>query len=433
MYGNGRPLTKKQLVRLTLGLTILAWATQTLFAQWGFGAELTTNAPIAIHESAAGTTPAAAVGGGTPAVAPRSAPATGERFISARPLMPAGGTLEIRPEARVFGAEVRLKQIARWNERDSAFFEQAAELVITRLDGRTPYRVIDIELVRQVLLDAKVNIGLVRFAGTMSCNVSRSDAKPDPDAALAKWIDAKEQAVLFQDAPAGVPAATRPTAPSPSALTTSDAVTAVRTLRDVITDDLASRLNLPVDQLQLAFNGKDERLLNLCEPQFRFSLEGQRIRNLGDVTWTVTITSGDKSQKAIVTANARAWQWQATVARPVSARAPIMAADLEERRVLLDRLPEETPIRAEQAIGQQASRDLKPGMTLTGRMVESLPMVRNGQLVTVTSKQGAIRLKTVVRAMETGARGQRVRVKNEATNEMFDVVLTGPQEAEMGV
>ena len=39
MNHNGRPLTMRKKVQLLLGLTILAWATQTLFAQWSRGAE----------------------------------------------------------------------------------------------------------------------------------------------------------------------------------------------------------------------------------------------------------------------------------------------------------------------------------------------------------------------------------------------------------
>jgi len=35
---NPKRIGKRKLVQLILGLTILAWATQTLFQQWGFGA-----------------------------------------------------------------------------------------------------------------------------------------------------------------------------------------------------------------------------------------------------------------------------------------------------------------------------------------------------------------------------------------------------------
>ena len=422
-HGNGRPLTNKQLVRLSLGLTILAWATQVLFSQWGYGAEVATNA-------AASIAPAADSGGaGRPA-------ADAERFVAARPTLAVGATLELRSEATTVGPEVRLKQVARWSNRDAAFFEQAGELVLARLDAKRPYRVIDLAEVRKTLTDAGVNVGLVRFAGPTSVTVNRSDAKPaDPQTALAKWIDAKEKSAGPQVAEGDQAGDAGPVSAALVASPAKVEVTgkpAVRSLREVLTEDLSTRLNLPIDRLQITFNAKDERLLNLCEPQFRFDLDPQKVRNLGEVIWGVMLLAGDGSQRATIMATARAWQPQAVVNRPVSARAPITAADVVERRALVDRLPDEPLLALDQAVGQQAARDLKPGVVLTGRMIESLPMARNGQLVTVTNGRGSFRVKTVARAIEAGAMGQRIKVKNETSGDVYDVVLTGPQEATLG-
>jgi len=44
---NGRPISKKKTVQLMVILTILAWATQTLFHQWGYGGVVFPNAPVA--------------------------------------------------------------------------------------------------------------------------------------------------------------------------------------------------------------------------------------------------------------------------------------------------------------------------------------------------------------------------------------------------
>jgi hypothetical protein len=46
---NGRPLGARKKVQLMVILTILAWATQTLFHQWGYGAQ----APMAPGAEAA--------------------------------------------------------------------------------------------------------------------------------------------------------------------------------------------------------------------------------------------------------------------------------------------------------------------------------------------------------------------------------------------
>ena len=41
-------------------------------------------------------------------------------------------------------------------------------------------------------------------------------------------------------------------------------------------------------------------------------------------------------------------------------------------------------------------------------------------------------MKTVGRAMEGGSYGQTIRVKNEATGDVYQVVLTAPQEGNIG-
>jgi flagella basal body P-ring formation protein FlgA len=82
-------------------------------------------------------------------------------------------------------------------------------------------------------------------------------------------------------------------------------------------------------------------------------------------------------------------------------------------------------------VGQVAARDLKPGTLVTGPLVEAVPLAKLGQFVTVTLHRGNVQIKSVGKAMEGGSYGQTIRVKNEATRDVYQVVLTGPQEASM--
>ena len=54
---------------------------------------------------------------------------------------------------------------------------------------------------------------------------------------------------------------------------------------------------------------------------------------------------------------------------------------------------------------------------------------KSGQYITVMLERGNIRVKSVVKALEGGCYGQTIRVKNEATKDVFDVAITGPQTA----
>jgi flagella basal body P-ring formation protein FlgA len=78
-----------------------------------------------------------------------------------------------------------------------------------------------------------------------------------------------------------------------------------------------------------------------------------------------------------------------------------------------------------------AGRELKSGTVLTARLIDPTILVKTGQLVSITLTQGAIQAKSVAKAMEQGTLGQTIRVKNEITNNVFDVVVTGPQTAKL--
>ena len=97
----------------------------------------------------------------------------------------------------------------------------------------------------------------------------------------------------------------------------------------------------------------------------------------------------------------------------------------------MDKLDDEPLLAHHQVVGNQSARDLKPGAVFNAKMVEPVPLARTGQFVTVTLTTSNVSVKTVARAMESGSYGQTIKVKNEATKEIYEVILTGPQTAEM--
>jgi flagella basal body P-ring formation protein FlgA len=197
--------------------------------------------------------------------------------------------------------------------------------------------------------------------------------------------------------------------------------------------DLSVRLHVPSNDLAVTFDPRDEPALHLAEPQFKFNVEPRRVRNLGSVAWDVQVVSeGGKSKKMTLSATARAWQQQALLTRPVAFKQVIRDSDVTERRILVDGLQDEPLLATSQVVGQQASRQMPAGTILTARTVQAVPLARSGQFITVTLSRGGVRIKTVGRAMGEGSYGQTIKVKNEATKDVYEVVLTGPQEGTMG-
>jgi len=281
-----------------------------------------------------------------------------------------------------------------------------------------------------------VNLGPINFVGTRSCTINRSDVAYDEAVALQQWIQAKQGTAPSEDAARDERATTPQQVEVPPIEPVEQLITTTRdnphTLRHLLTADLAQRLNLAADALQIDFKPQDEPLLNLAEPQFRFQIEPLRVRNLGQVMWTVHLLAAAESQKVTVTAHARAWQNQLLVQQPLAHRQIIRDEDIIERRALVEQLSDDPLLERHQVVGQQAARELKPGALFTSRMVDPVPLVRSGQFVTISLIKGSVRVKTVARALEGGSYGQSIRVRNEATREIFEVTLTGPQTATFG-
>src|SRR5690242_8850578 len=102
MFRPDGKLNQRKTKRFILALFVLAWATQLLLHQWGYGAEL---------------------------------PA--EKFVPADAAT-RGATIELKSEATVSGAEIKLKQIARWSDADKAAMTPLGELTVARVTDTAP-------------------------------------------------------------------------------------------------------------------------------------------------------------------------------------------------------------------------------------------------------------------------------------------------------
>jgi flagella basal body P-ring formation protein FlgA len=152
---NPRPImSQRKAVQLMVVLTILAWATQTLFAQWGRGGLILPQ-----------TTPL----GGAP-VATLS-----------------GATVELRSRVK-FDAEgkVTVRDLCKWSDNDAALMEPYADVLVTHVADTTGVRVITIADLKARLHDAGANLSTMHFTGSSRCAVITGAATEDQIAAAAE-------------------------------------------------------------------------------------------------------------------------------------------------------------------------------------------------------------------------------------------------------
>jgi flagella basal body P-ring formation protein FlgA len=298
---------------------------------------------------------------------------------------------------------------------------------------------------------------MINFAGSGTCAVSSGANNMDGREALQQWIASRQPASdANSDAPPAASEETNNTNVSNAANSTpaapgslaSAAATPIaapagaiaapapqvtsHTLGQLLEEDCATRLGIPLDSLQITFNPADDKVINLVEPLFRFNLTPERVRDLGSVEWQVLIVSGDAQKTVDITATARMWQNQLIIAKTVAAQQILRDSDIIEHRTLVDHLPDDALLTRPQTIGQEASRELKPGTILAARLIDPVPLCKSDDLISVTVRRGNVELKTVARAIESGGYGQTIRVRDQDTNDVYDVVLTGPQQGLVG-
>jgi flagella basal body P-ring formation protein FlgA len=122
----------------------------------------------------------------------------------------------------------------------------------------------------------------------------------------------------------------------------------------------------------------------------------------------------------------------AVAVNPIARGAVITAADVELQS--LESVPATTSRRApvasvEELIGMEARQAIAPGDVIFTDKVQAPVLVKRGEIITVVSQGGGIRVRTTARARQNGARGELVQVESLHTREPYDARVTGPSEA----
>jgi flagella basal body P-ring formation protein FlgA len=77
----------------------------------------------------------------------------------------------------------------------------------------------------------------------------------------------------------------------------------------------------------------------------------------------------------------------------------------------------------------EARQAIQVGSVIFTDQVQSPVLVKRGEVITVTSQGGGIRVRTSARARQDGAKGNLVQVESLDTKERYDARVVGPHEA----
>lgn len=79
----------------------------------------------------------------------------------------------------------------------------------------------------------------------------------------------------------------------------------------------------------------------------------------------------------------------------------------------------------------QARMPIAAGAVLTQALVTGKTVVIRGQALSLLTKQGSISIRVNVEAMETGAIGQRIKVRNQSSGNVIEALVRNAEEAEI--
>ena len=335
---NPRPVMSiRKTVQLMVILTILAWATQTLFAQWGLGGLIL---PERLQSQTADQPPRHSAPPPAPQHAPAPRPQPIDRFNG-------GATVELQPRARFTEAaiaargRVTLRDVCKWSDHDAPVLEPLGDVLIAKLTTTPHVRQVSVDDIKSRLHDAGVNLSQLQFTGSARCAILIGDAQ-ESDAEIELPTPSEEPAKTQEEiVVAEAPVATQPVVEEPA-------------------------------------------------PQY--------------------------------------FEEQLVLTRPLSRNQRIIASDITVKRVPLEEPSTRPSITKEEVVGNLTARELKPGDVFAPEDIKRPAAVTKGQFMTVALRVGQFDVETVARAMDTAARGEICRAKNEANGDVYRVLITAENE-----
>ena len=313
------------------------------------------------------------------------------------------GSVRVQDEAGSPSATVTLKQIAEL-EGDEAL--ALGDVQVATLEPGDAHVTVTLDHVRQALTGRGVNWGRVSLRGFTRCKVYRIEPTPVevPTAAAARPVVANPD--------------------HPIDLTTPF------TLRDYVTDKIKQRAGDEGSALQIRFAERDEAVLATALGSDRFAFEARSSNALGRIPIVVERFRGwELVETYRLTATVARSMLAVRTTRGISRGQVFAPSDVEVRELLVTdgRRPPMTDLRS--VVGQTSTTILRAGAMVRADEVRAPRVVRRGQFIAVRAFVGDLLIRTDARAMEDGAVGEIIEVRNESTRQSYRVEITGPRAA----
>ncbi len=293
------------------------------------------------------------------------------------------GQVRIWPSAIVVGDEITLGDLCELSGFDANAEARIQNVPIHGQPMPAPGGsvLVTIEQIHQTLRIAGVNLATTTVSGASSCGVRR-------------------------------PKEVTPTKPDRRETLHNRKVSRGRSLRDAVADYLEMLIDHHDGRVELQFGRTAASVLDLAEPEFEFVIHSRSGQILGLVNLDVDILQdGETIQSTPIVVNAYYRAPVVVARRPINLRATIGSDSVQVVERTFTRMDEIGLSQPDAVIGMQAKRFIPVGTMFTGRELETVPLVRRGQLTRIRSSAGGVTVETVGKAMGDGSFGDIIELR----------------------
>ena len=348
--------------------------------------------------------------------------------------------VKLRDRATPRGTLVRLGDVAEISTADRQQARQLSALPLMPAPATGNDRFLRAREIQDMLSAQGVDIGMLRFCGAArvelvatpvggpKTNVVQASAE-EPAAAPTGRVNRHAAVLAGQPIEKQTPA---PAAKKPVPLSEAR----VNEIRTQIQSSLADYLNAKAgkpQQWKVECDVADRDIAKIDRAQSNPTILGGTEPWTGKQRFVISFATAEGQIQVPLMAEVTPPPIAAVVAiRPIGRGEVVKAADIEVRMV--DVTPRTLGQRAvtdsvEKLIGMEARQAMKAGDIVFTDSVQAAVMVRRGDLVTVSSQTGGIRVRTSGKAMHDAAIGELVQVEAQGSHEKYDARVTGRREA----
>ena len=337
-------------------------------------------------------------------------------------------SVTLRQQAVPHGSVVRLGDVAEIATADRQQELQLGALPLMPAPARGTERFLRMREIQDMLAAQGVEVGEMKFSGAEQVAVALADARTISDSNVKQ--------TALQKKPMNWHAAILAGRSVEGPATKLDDERA-KTLRQGLAAIIAKYVSVKTgkaDAWKVDCDVSDHELARLNAATASPSCVGGSEPFTGRQRFVLSFPTPDGPVQLAVLAEVSPPPMPAVVAvRPITRGDVVTAIDVELRMLDANSKPAGQRVaidKVDSVIGKEARQSIQVGDVLLTDSIQSPILVKRGDVITVTSESGGIRVRTTAKALHEGSRGDLIQVESlMKSHERFDVRVVGTREA----